>query len=60
MTEETWSSPGASKHQAPLDIPWMRLWEKKSNRDRAASEGDLQTRLVNIDYMTMLEELEFH
>ena len=43
-----------------LDIPWLRLWEQKSDRERAEAESDRQTRLGNVDYMTMLEELEFH
>ena len=60
MAEEARNVPDASKRQASLDIPWMRLWEKTSERERAASENDVQTRLFNIDYMTMLEELEFH
>ena len=60
MTEEARFHSGAAEHQPSPDIPWMRLWEKKSDRDRAALESDLQTRLFNIDYMTMLEELEFH
>ena len=60
MTDEARISPSAAKHQPSLDIPWMQLWEKNGSRDRAASEGDRQTRLINIDYMTMLEELEFH
>ena len=39
------------------EIPWMKLWEKKSVRD--VSEEDSMTRLVRIDFVTMLEELEF-
>ena len=42
-----------------LDIPWMRRWEK-NERARSTTIDDPQTRMVNIDFMTMLEELEFH
>ncbi|MBR4394635.1 MAG: hypothetical protein IKT07_11540 [Oscillospiraceae bacterium] len=42
-----------------LDIPWMRRWEK-NERAQSTTIDDPQTRMVNIDYMTMLEELEFH
>lgn len=59
MAGQTMQTPVEPNHQASLDIPWMRLWEKKSERERASVREDLQTRLVNIDYMTMLEELEF-
>ena len=60
MTDEARYTPSPSKHQPSLDIPWMRLWEEKNNRDHVSSEGDRQSRLINIDYMTMLKELEFH
>ncbi len=40
-----------------LDIPWMRRWEKG---EREHSVEDFQTRLVRIDYVNMLQELEFH
>ncbi len=60
MAEEMRVTQSAPDHQTTLDIPWMRLWEKKKERERAAAEEVLQTRLFNIDYMTMLEELEFH
>jgi hypothetical protein len=40
-----------------LDIPWIRLWEKK---ERVRPTDDPQKRMINIDFLTMLEELEFH
>lgn len=49
---------GASS-PAHLEIPWMKRWEKKAESERAAIEDDLTTRLIKIDYMAMLEELEF-
>ena len=45
--------------QIPLNIPWLRLWEKKAERTQTPLAADRQTRLFNIDYMAMLEELEF-
>ena len=48
-----------TKSSARLEIPWMKRWEKKSDSERAAIEEDLPTRLVRIDFMAMLEELEF-
>ena len=38
-------------------IPWLKRWDRK--RERKAPEPDPQTRLRNIDYMNILEELEF-
>ena len=38
-------------------IPWLKRWERKP--EKKAPEPDPQTRLRNIDYMNMLEELEF-
>lgn len=60
MTDEARNTSNPAKHQLPLDIPWMWMWEKKNNRDHASLEESRQTRLINIDYMTMLAELEFH
>ncbi len=41
------------------EIPWMKTWEKEAELERAAGEDNLMARLVRIDYMAMLEELEF-
>ena len=38
-------------------IPWLKRWDRKP--ERKAPEPDPQTRLRDIDYMNMLEELEF-
>lgn len=46
-------------HRPPLDIPWIRRWDKKE-RVRSTTVDDPQTRMAKIDYMAMLEELEFH
>lgn len=43
----------------PLQIPWLKRWDLKTERKTDVIESDHQTRLFNIDYMNMLEELEF-
>lgn len=57
MAEQAKLSPAERDHRPSLDIPWMQRWE---NNERKRSDEDFQTRLFNIDYMNMLEELEFH
>lgn len=57
MAEQATPYQAAAIHRPSLEIPWMRLWEKN---ERKRSNEDSQTRLFNIDYMNMLEELEFH
>ncbi len=46
--------------QTSLDIPWMQRWEKKPEHAYSALQEDPQARMIHIDYLTMLEELEFH
>lgn len=46
--------------KAALDIPWLRRWEHRSAAKTPKDKEDLYTRLSNIEYMNMLEELEFH
>ena len=43
-----------------LDIPWLRRWDRSAVPNRPKIVEDLETRLFNIEYMNMLEELEFH
>lgn len=50
----------AVTNQTSLDIPWMQRWDREPGQERSAAEDERQTRLVRIDYMTMLQELEFH
>ena len=40
------------------DVPWLRLWEEKLRTPK--TDFDQETRLANIEFMNMLEELEFH
>ena len=57
MTEQANSGRSGTARPASPEIPWMKRWEKKPGRESAAE--DRTTRLVRVDYMTMLEELEF-
>ncbi len=59
MAEQTTPVRSGSDHPLSPEIPWMQFWEKKPERERTADEEDRTTRLVRIDYVTMLEELEF-
>ncbi len=43
----------------PRQIPWLKRWDHRAERKTNMIESDRQTRLFNIDYMNMLEELEF-
>ncbi len=45
---------------APMDIPWLRLWDRREKAVRSERELSKRARLENIEFMTMLEELEFH
>ena len=40
------------------DVPWLRLWEEKLGKPK--KDIDKETRLANVEFMNMLEELEFH
>ena len=60
MAEGTSAAQRGSNRQTSLDIPWLRQWENGGRRVKTEEELDRSERLVNIDYMTMLEELEFH
>ena len=57
--EQTIPVQSGTNHPIPLEIPWMKRWEKADGPERALAEEDHAARLVRIDYMTMLEELEF-
>ena len=57
--DQAFPPQAVTKSPARLEIPWMKRWEKKSDSERAAIEEDLPTRLIRIDFMAMLEELEF-
>ncbi len=57
--EQTIPVQSGSNHPIPLEIPWMKRWEKADGPERAPAEEDHAARRVRIDYMTMLEELEF-
>ena len=59
MTEQINLTKNGLNRRPALDIPWMRRWEKKE-RVRSTTIDDPQTRMAKIDYMAMLEELEFH
>ncbi len=59
MTEHINLTKTGLNRRPPLDIPWIRRWEKKE-RVRSMTIDDPQTRMAKIDYMAMLEELEFH
>ncbi len=59
MAESIYTTSAATK-QPSLDIPWLRRWDREPGQDRPAAEDERQKRLVRIDYMTMLQELEFH
>lgn len=59
MAEQVGQLQAETNRRPSLDIPWMRQWENQNDREHSTTE-DSQTRLINIDYMTMLEELEFH
>ena len=48
-----------SKNRVHLDIPWMKRWEMTAKLERAEMEEDHAARLNRIDYITVLEELEF-
>lgn len=47
-------------NHTPVDIPWLRLWDRKSNESRSERIRSKRLRLEDIEYMNMLEELEFH
>lgn len=58
MAEQTKQTTVLNR-QTSLDIPWMRLWEKKPERAYSALQEDPKAMMIHIDYLTMLEELEF-
>ncbi len=44
----------------PVDIPWLYLWDRKSNESRSERFLRKRVRLKDIEFMNLLEELEFH
>lgn len=47
-------------NHTPVDIPWLRLWDHKGKESRSERMRSKRLRLEDIEYMNMLEELEFH
>ena len=59
MAEQTTAAGAGEKRRVELDIPWMHRWDRQPDRESSAAEEDHALRLIRIDYMTMLQELEF-
>ncbi len=47
-------------NHTPVDIPWLRLWDRKSKESRSERFLGKRVSLEDIEFMNMLEELEFH
>ena len=47
-------------NHTPVDLPWLHLWDRRSSESKSERCRSKRVRLEDIEFMNMLEELEFH
>lgn len=60
MADTNIQTPEAGKQRTAVEIPWLKLWDEKKAKSKAMLQPTKESRLDNIEFMTMLCELEFH
>ena len=59
MAENLAQPKTGSRHPATPDIPWMRRWETKTTPETGRPADTGKSILSDIEFMSMLEELEY-